>query len=188
MREKGEKMDFQQSQTYTNLQNAFERELMLSALFIIYSDIARQEGYQQIGNIYDIFSRNNREHARIWLRQLNEGSLPNTTEALAMSIVAENLNGNQLYREYSQTAKEEGYNNIEALFNGVGNIDLNHGLQLDIQYDDILRNSVFCKDEATLWICMQCGNIMNGECAPVICPVCGFPQGFYRLYRNQLIQ
>lgn len=175
-------MEFQQSQTYQNLQNAFERELMLSALFSIYSDISRRDGYQQIGDIYDVFSRNNKDHARIWLRRLNEGTLPDTAQVLAMSSEAETYNGTQLYREYSRIAREEGYTDIESLFNGVGNIDLNHGLQLETQYDNVVRNTVFCKEQPTLWICMQCGNLLNGECAPEICPVCGFPQGFYRLY------
>lgn len=92
--------------------------------------------------------------------------------------------GNQLYREYARIANEEGYANIEALFNGVANIDLNHGLQLDVQYNDVIRNQVFCKPRETLWICMQCGNILSGLCAPEICPVCGFPQGYYRVYNN----
>ena len=175
-------MEFQQSETYTNLQNAFERELMLSTLFSIYSDTARREGYQQIGNIFDTFSRNNKEHARIWLRQMNEGTLPNLTEALANSMELEQYNVTQLYTEYARIASEEGYMDIASLFNGVGNIDRNHELQLQTQYNNVIRNDVFCKDEPLLWICIQCGNIMNGECAPEICPVCGFPQGYYRLY------
>lgn len=175
-------MEFQQSKTYTNLQNAYERELAISTLFSIYGDIARSEGYQEIGNIYDNFSRNNKEHARIWLKQLNEGNLPSTAEVLASSVDVENYNGGQLYREYSDIAYEEGYYDIEALFSGVGNIDLNHELQLEVQFENVIRNNVFCKNQATLWICMQCGNIMNGQCAPEICPVCEFPQGFYRLY------
>lgn len=175
-------MEFQKSKTYSNLQNAYERELMISTLFSIYGDIARSEGYQEIGHIYDTFSLNNKEHARIWLRQLNEGNLPSTAEVLASSVDVENYNGSQLYREYGSVAFEEGYYDIEALFNGVGNIDLNHELQLEVQFENVIRNNVFCKNQATLWVCMQCGNIMSGQCAPEICPVCGFPQGFYRLY------
>lgn len=175
-------MDFQLSRTYTNIQNAYELELMQSTLYYIYGNIARQEGYIQIGNIYDIFQRNNMEHARIWLRQLNEGTLPDTEQVLLASLQQEYYMGNQLYREYAQIAHEEGYYDLESLFNGIANIDLNHGLQLEIQYNDALRNQVFCKNQETLWICMQCGNILSGICAPEICPVCGFPQGYYRVY------
>jgi rubrerythrin len=177
-------MAFQDSRTYANLQNAFNMELRLSALYSIYGDIARQAGYIQIGNIYEILQRNNKEHARIWLRNINEGILPDTAQVLAASMQQEYYMGNQLYREYARIANEEGYANIEALFNGVANIDLNHGLQLDVQYNDVIRNQVFCKPRETLWICMQCGNILSGLCAPEICPVCGFPQGYYRVYNN----
>jgi rubrerythrin len=175
-------MDFQQSRTYANLQNAYDVELMQSTLYSIYGDIVRREGYLQIGNIYDVFQRNNKEHARIWLRQLNEGDLPTAEEALLASAQQEYYKANQLYREYARIANEEGYNEIESLFNGVANIDLNHGLQLEMNYNDVLRDQVFCKDQATMWICMQCGNILSGICAPEICPVCGFPQNVYRVY------
>lgn len=175
-------MEFQQSRTYANLQNAYNTELMQSTLYSIYGDIVRREGYLQIGNVYDIFQRNNMEHARIWLRQLNEGNLPDSREALQASTQQEYSNANQLYREYSRIANEEGYYDIGALFNGVANIDLNHGLQLETYYNNVIRNQVFCKEEATLWICMECGNILSGICAPEVCPVCGFPQSFYREY------
>ena len=84
--------------------------------------------------------------------------------------------GNQLYREYAQIANEEGYSDIGALFNGVANIDLNHGLQLQNYYNDVIRDQVFCKDEENLWICMQCGNILSGFCAPERCPISAFPK------------
>ncbi len=180
-------MEFQQSRTYANLQNAYDIELMQSTLYSIYGDIVRQSGYHQIGNIYDIFQGNNKEHARIWLRQLNQGNLPDASEVLQLSAQQEYYKGNQLYRDYARIAREEGYNDIESLFNGIANIDLNHGLQLETQYNDVIRDQVFCKDQETLWICMQCGNILNGLCAPVVCPVCGFPQSFYRLYGTEPI-
>lgn len=180
-------MEFQQSRTYANLQNAYERELMQSTLFSINGDIARQEGYRQIGNVFDIFQRNNKEHARIWLRRINEGNLPSTAEALASSAESEYYLGNQLYREYASVASEEGYYEIESLFNGVANIDINHGLQLQMQLNNVIRDEVFCRDQANLWICMQCGNIMSGLCAPVICPVCGFLQSYYRIYGSDPI-
>lgn len=175
-------MDFQQSRTYTNLQNAYDIELKQSTLYSIYGDIVRQEGYRQIANVYEVFQKNNKEHARIWLRQLNEGSLPNAEEALQASAQTEYYKGNQLYREYARIAGEEGYTRIESLFNGIANIDLNHGLRMETYYNEVVRNQVFCKEQSTLWICMQCGNIYGGECAPEICPVCGFPQSYYRWY------
>ncbi|MBH1940278.1 rubrerythrin family protein [Mobilitalea sibirica] len=179
-------MDFQQSRTYSNLMTAYEDELMASARYEIFGEISRNEGYIEIGNVFETTARNDRQHARTWLRVMNDGVLPTTAEALEESAQAETLAGNEMYREFARVAREEGYNEIAALFNGVANIDLNHGLRFRELYEEVIRGDVFCKDRATLWICMQCGNIMSGECAPIICPVCGFPQGYYRLYSRNI--
>ena len=175
-------MEFQQSRTYSNLLNAYDAELMTSTKNLVYGEIARQEGYIAIAQVYETIARNNKEHARIWLRRLNEGNLPNTESNLQASIDEATYTGNELYREYARIAREEGFNDIAALFNGVANIDLNHSLEFRTLYDDLIRNQLFCKPTRTLWICLQCGNILSGECAPVICPICGFPQGYYWPY------
>lgn len=175
-------MDFQQSRTYQNLLQAYENERLSSARYLIYEDIARNEGYIEIGNIYETTARNDKEHARIWLRRINQGTLPNTATVLQESIQVESEMAGEMYQEFARVAREEGYSDIAALFSGVANIDYNHGFQFTELYENVENNQVFCKPEPTLWICMQCGNVMSGECAPVICPVCGFPQGYYRLY------
>lgn len=175
-------MDFGESRTYTNLSIAFNAEAIASTRDRIFADVARQEGYMEIGNIYDVTSRNNMEHARIWLRQLNQGTLPNTEEALLQSRENELYLANNQYQDYARIAREEGFMDIAALFAGIANIDYHQGTRFSRLYETIVQNEVFCKPVETLWICMQCGNIMSGECAPLICPVCGFPQGYYRLY------
>ena len=175
-------MDFQQSRTYQNIMNAYNLEAVVNTRYQIYADQARLENYIEIASVFDITARNEKEHARIWLRQLNNSVLPNTEENLAACIAYENDVGNNVYREYARIAREEGYNDIAALFNGIANIELNHGLRFQILYDNLVRGELFCKPEETLWICMQCGNIMSGLCAPEVCPVCGFPQGYYRVY------
>jgi rubrerythrin len=175
-------MDFQQSQTYQNLLNAYGGELESSTRYRLYADRARQDGYQEIGVIMDTASRNDMEHARIWLRRLNNGILPDTEANLQTAANDEATIGNTTYREYARVAREEGYNDIAALFNGVANIELNHNLTFQTLHDELVRGEIFCKSEQVLWICMECGNIMSSLCAPEICPVCGFPQAYYRLY------
>ncbi|MDD3173797.1 MAG: rubrerythrin family protein [Herbinix sp.] len=174
-------MDFQQSQTYINLQKAYEWELKVSTVYNIYSDKAQVDGYIEIGNIFTTTAKNEKEHARIFLRKLNNGIIPDTQQNLLESANFEN-NTATLYRDYANTAREEGFNDLAALFNGIANIELNHNLRFSTQYNDIVRAEVFCKPQDSLWICLQCGNIMGGPCAPEICPVCGFPQGYYKLY------
>ena len=174
-------MDFQQSKTFQNIQDAFFRKLNSSALYSLYADRARQEDYIEIAHLFDVTTRNEREHARIWWRQLNGGELPTTVDNLRNSIQVEEETGNNLYRLYAQTALEEGYNDISALFSGIANIDLNHSLDFQVQYEELQKGNYFCRPTMHLWICMQCGNILSGDCAPERCPVCGFPQGYYQI-------
>lgn len=174
-------MDFQQSKTYQNLRKAYERELMVSTLYDIFADKARQDGFIEIGFNFDTITRNEKEHARTFLRNLNSGTLPTTEQNLINSANYETETGS-LYRDYATVAKDEGYTDLAALFNGVANIELNHNLLLSSEHDNVVREEVFCKPGETLWICLQCGNIMSGTCAPAICPVCGFPQGYYKVY------
>lgn len=176
-------MEFQQSKTYANVQNAYQRELMVSTLYRIYGDRAVTDGYIEISTVFDTIARNEFEHARILLKQMNNGSVPPTADNLLSSADVEIATG-QLYREYANTANEEGFSDLAALFNGLANIELNHDLTFRTLYTDVIRGEVFCKQGESLWICMECGNILSGICAPAICPVCGFPQGYYRIYTN----
>jgi rubrerythrin len=180
-------MDFQQSRTYNNILNAYNLESIVSTTYQIYADRARQEGYVEIGAVFDVTARNEKEHARIWLRRINNGELPTTEENLLHSAEIEAEAGNVTYREYARVAREEGFNDIAALFNGIANIELNHNLTFQTFYDNVVRGEVFCKPAQVLWICMQCGNIMSAPCAPEICPVCSFPQGYYRIYTDDIV-
>lgn len=179
-------MDFLESRTYTNLGIAYNAEAIASTRDRIFADMARLEGFIEIGNVYDVTSQYNKEHARIWLRQLNQGVLPNTEEALQQSRDNELNLANNLYQDFARIAREEGFMDIAALFAGIANINYQLGTTFSRLYENVVQNEVFCKPAETLWICMQCGNIMSGECAPLICPVCGFPQGYYRLYDGNL--
>lgn len=176
-------MDFQQSQTYKNLISAYDRELSASTIYSIFSDRAITEDFIEISNIFTAVAKNEKEHARIFLRRINNGQIPPTVDNLSSSAVFE-LETAELYRAYAQTAQDEGYTDLAAIFNGIANIELNHNLFFQTQYSNIISNEVFCKPESTLWICMQCGNILSGNCAPEVCPICGFPQGYYRVYDN----
>lgn len=180
-------MDFQQSQTYKNIQIAYERELAVSTLYSIYADQATDDVLIQVTNNFLTVARNEKEHARIFLRQLTGGTIPPTEQNLMDSAQLE-LAAGELYREFGRVALEEGFTDIAALFNGIANIELNHNLLFQSLGDDVARNELLCKPEATLWICMQCGNILSGVCAPEVCPVCGFPQGYYRVFNPAELQ
>jgi len=177
----GDTMEFQQSKTYQNLQSAFAFETQSKAKYDIFSLQARQEVLLGISFTFDTLSRNNRYIAER-LRNLINGEEPNTQQNLTEATDNTLYAGNTMYREFSQVAIEEGYEDIASLFNGIGNIKLNHNYTLQTYLTDVQSNTLFCKSEAKLWICMGCGNILSGICAPSICPICGYPQGYYDLF------
>lgn len=174
-------MEFQKSQTFKNIMDIYQRELYLSTLFSIYADRAEYENFIEISGIFNTVSRNEKEHGRIMLRRMNNDILPSTEQNLQTSAELA-LELSETYKAYADTAREEGYTDIAALLNGIRNIELNHNLLFENSHRNVVTDQVFCKPTQTLWICMQCGNIMSGLCAPEICPVCSFPQGFYRVY------
>ncbi|MGF7143180.1 rubrerythrin [Anaerotaenia torta] len=180
----GEPMDFQQSRTYQNILNAYNLEAEANTRSELSAEQAEAEQYIEIAAVYRSVATNEKEHARIWMRQLNRGTLPDTEQNLRDSIAFASDLGNNVYREYARIAREEGYDDIAALFNGIANIELNHEATFRTLLEEMIRGELFCRPEESLWICMQCGNIMSGICAPEICPVCGFPQGYYRYYEE----
>lgn len=175
-------MEFSQSRTFKNLQDAFEGELKTSTLYEIYGLRARQEGFIQISDVYNIVSGFEREHAKVWYRLIHENNLPSTFQNLTESALIEDKRSNVTYREYGNIAREEGFTAIGALFDGVANIELNQNVIFQNFASNMQANEVFCKTEEVLWICINCGNIMGRTCAPEICPICSFPQGYYQVY------
>lgn len=174
-------MDFQQSQTFINLQVAYENELRTSSLYQLFSKRADQEVYLGIRNVFDTTARNGNfigERLRRILYEGDTNTLQNLEEAANNEAYAEN----NIYREFSSIATEEGFSDIASLFNGIANIKLNHNITLQNLADQLQNNQLFCKEEEVLWICLGCGNILGGVCAPEICPICGYPQGYYQLY------
>jgi len=174
-------MNFTNSQTYKNLQNAYEGELKAGSKYVIYGAKAREDGYEQIGNIFDETSHNEREHAELWLKILNYGQMPSTLENLRDATTGEHYEWTKMYKNYAETARKEGFSQIANLFEGVGCIEKNHEERFDKLARNIETDKVFCKECEMTWICLNCSNSYKGKCAPKKCPVCGYPQGYYEL-------
>ncbi len=176
-------MDFQQSKTFQNLQTAFDFEIRSKGTYDIFRVRADQEVLIGISFAFDTISRNDRFIAER-LRNIIKGGAPNTQQNLEEAAENEYYAGNQMYREFSRIANEEGYGDIASLFSGIANIKLNHNLIFQTYFNQMQTDTLFCKNEARLWICLGCGNILSGTCAPTICPICGYPQGYYELFIN----
>lgn len=175
-------MELKDSQTFQNLQKAFEEELISSSTYRLYGALAGREGYIQIKNIFDKTSHQQIEHARIWLRILNNGELPSTETNLNDASVNSAFPMTALYNQYSQTAREEGFTEIATLFDGVANIEREYDGRFRAEFQNIQSGQLFCKPAEVIWVCLNCGNLLYGNCAPEICPVCFFPQGYYAIY------
>lgn len=178
--DKSEK-DFKESKTYLNLQNAFSGETSASGKYAMFGRKAKEEGYEQIGNIFMETSGNEREHAEIWYKILNGGEVPSTLDNLKNAYTGENYEWTTMYPDYAREAMKEGYPEIARLFEGVAAIERHHDARYRKLAQNITYDKVFCKDGKALWVCLNCGNLFYGECAPDICPVCSYPQGYYQM-------
>lgn len=174
-------MDFKNSETFKNLQKAYEAELAVSTRYRIYAQRAKQDGYQQIGEIFNETAGNEQEHAKIWLRLLHNKELPDTLTNLTDSVKGEHFEWTQMYQGFAEIAQKEGYDDIAGLFRGVASIEKHHDYRFSALAENIEEDTVFCKCKNSFWICMNCGYVYCGECAPSPCPVCKHPQGFYEL-------
>lgn len=173
--------NFSNSQTYKNLQTAFTLESVESTNYRRNAEQARREGFQQIGNIFDLTARNEQQHAEIWMRLMLQGNMPNTLENLQNATQVEKFEGTDLYMQFSDTARSEGYIDIANMFEGIAVIERHQQFRFNQLADNIQSNQVFCKPNSSVWVCMICGNLVWSECAPEICPICRYPQGYYQI-------
>jgi len=172
-------MNLKGSQTEENLKKAFAGESMARNKYTYYASKARKDGYEQIATIFEETAGNEKEHAKIWFKLLHDGEVPGTIENLKDAASGENYEWTTMYKEMAQTAKEEGFNEIAALFKMVGDIENEH----EERYLKLLKNiedgTVFKLDNEVFWICTNCGHIHYGKSAPVKCPVCAHPQSYF---------
>lgn len=174
-------MELKDSVTFTNLQTAYKTVLESNGRYDLFARKANQDVLIEINYIFDTASRNELFISERLRRILSDGTpdtLQNLTEARDTSAAESSQ-----FREYAQIAQEEGFNDISSLFNGIANIQLNHESLFESVIAEIEGNELFCKSGESLWICLGCGNILSGPCAPEICPICGYPQGYYQFLR-----
>ena len=171
-------MDFKNSRTYENLKTAFAGESQARVKYQFYASRAKKDGYEQIAEIFNETSDNEKEHAKIWYKLLND-DVGDTKENLKLAIEGEDYEYTEMYKEFARIAREEGFEEIATKFDQVGAIEKEH----EDRYKALLKNIdddvVFKGDAITVWKCRNCGYITVGETAPETCPVCDHPQSFF---------
>lgn len=165
------------TKTEKNLEEAFAGESMARNKYTYFANIAMQEGYDQLAEIFLKTARNEQEHARLWFQEL--GHLGDTAANLKAAAEGENYEWTDMYDEFAKTAREEGFEQIAKMFEGVGKIEKHH----EERYRKLLKNVedklVFSSEGDAIWICRNCGHVCVGKEAPKVCPVCAHPQSYF---------
>ncbi len=175
-------MDLKGTKTEANLQEAFAGESMARNKYTYYAAKAREEGYEQIADFFEETARNEKEHAKLWFKLLNDDKIPGTLENLADAAAGENYEWTEMYATFAKEAEEEGFKRIATLFRMVAAIEKHHEERYNRLKANIEEGIVFERDDSeTAWICAQCGHIHVGKKAPVICPVCKYEQKYFQL-------
>ena len=169
------------TKTEKNLMEAFAGESMARNKYTYFASKAKKDGYEQIAAFFEETAGNEKEHAKIWFKLLCGGAIPSTAENLKAAAEGEHDEWTNMYKRMAEEAKEEGFKDIALLFGSIGKIEKEH----EKRYLKLLKNvdekSVFAKNEKSVWICRNCGHIIDSEKAPMKCPVCDHPQAYFEL-------
>lgn len=169
------------TKTEKNLLAAFAGESQAHTKYQYYASQAKKDGYVQISNIFTETAKNEKEHAKIWFKELHEGQMTSTVENLNDAISGENYEWSDMYKGFAEDAKAEGFDKIAYLFEQVGKIEKEHEERYAKLLANIQDGSVFKKKEKVIWICTNCGHIHEGENAPELCPVCSHPKSYFEM-------
>ena len=174
-------MELKGSKTENNLMAAFAGESQARNKYTYYASKAKKDGYEQIAAIFEETAGNEKEHAKIWFKLLCGGEVPSTIENLKDAASGEKHEWTEMYKNFAQVAREEGFDKIANLFDQVGMIEKEHEERYLELLSNIENNEVFEKPEEQNWICRNCGHQHHGKKAPHICPVCDHPESFMEI-------
>jgi len=169
------------TKTEKNLMEAFAGESMARNKYTYFASKARSEGYEQIAGLFEETATNEREHAKIWFKLLCGGNIPTTEENLKAAAQGENDEWTEMYKRMAVEAREEGFEKIANLFDMVGAIEKDHEERYLKLLENVHTSKVFTKNEKSVWICRNCGHIVDATEAPQVCPVCVHPQAYFEL-------
>ena len=167
------------SKTEANLKTAFSGESEARNKYTYVASVAKKEGYQQIAAIFEETAANEKEHAKMWFKEL--GGLGTTAENLLSAAEGENYEWTDMYDRFAKEAEEEGFERIATLFRGVAAIEKEHEERYRKLLANVKEGEVFEKGSVVIWQCRNCGHIVVGTKAPDVCPVCNHPQAYFQV-------
>ena len=170
------------TQTEKNLQTAFAGESQARNKYTYFASKAKKEGFEQISAIFLKTADNEKEHAKMWFKEL--GGLGSTAENLAAAADGENYEWTDMYEGFAKTAEAEGFPELAAKFRAVGEIEKHHEERYRALLKNVEMQAVFAKSEVKVWECRNCGHIVVGTKAPDVCPVCDHPQSYFEIHEE----
>ena len=177
-------MELKGSRTEQNLMAAFAGESQARNKYTYFASKAKKDGYEQIAAIFEETANQEKEHAKMWFKELNGGEVPSTPENLLAAAEGENYEWTEMYEEFAKVAEEEGFKALANKFRGVAAIEKMH----EERYRKLLKNVeeglVFSRDGDMIWQCRNCGHIGFGKNAPLVCPVCNHPQSYFEIKKE----
>ena len=174
-------MELKGSQTEKNLMEAFAGESQARNKYTYFASKAKRDGYEQIAEIFLETANNEKEHAKMWFKELNGGAVPSTVDNLKTAAEGENYEWTDMYEEFAKTAEEEGFKDIAFKFRAVAAIEKHHEERFRKLLKNIEDEVVFSRDDDKIWICRNCGHVVIGKKAPGVCPVCNHPQSYFEI-------
>ena len=168
------------SQTEKNLEAAFAGESQARNKYTYFASKAKKEGFEQIAELFLKTADNEKEHAKLWFKELN--GISDTAENLATAAAGENYEWTEMYEGFAKTAEKEGFTELAMKFRLVAAIEKRHEERYRALLKNVNMQEVFTKSEVKVWECRNCGHIVIGDKVPDICPVCAHPQAYFEIH------
>ena len=170
------------TKTERNLQIAFAGESQARNKYTYFASKAKKDGYEQIAAIFEETANQEKEHAKMWFKLLEGGSIRSTAENLLAAAEGENYEWTDMYESFAKIAEEEGFKEIAFKFRAVGQIEKHHEERYRALLKNVEAQEVFAKSEVKVWECRNCGHIVVGTKAPAMCPVCAHPGAYFEIH------
>ena len=178
------KTKYDGTKTLENLKKAFAGESEARNKYDYYASKAKKDGYEQIAAIFAETALNEKEHAKMWYKELHGGEVELTEVNLEAAADGENYEWTDMYKGFAETAREEGFTELAEKFEGVAAIEKTHEERYRKLLSNVKDKKVFSKDGEAIWVCRNCGHVVIGKKAPEVCPVCNHPQAYFEIKAN----
>ncbi len=173
-------MNLKGTKTEKNLMEAFAGESQARNKYTYFASKAKKDGFEQIARIFQETADNEKEHAKLWFKLLNDG-IGSTEDNLQAAADGENYEWTDMYAKFAKEAREEGFDHIAFLFEGVAKIEKEHEERYKKLLENVKGGLVFSRDNEQIWQCANCGHIVVGKAAPEVCPVCAHPKAYFQI-------